>query len=100
VIAGEIHYFDFDSVNTAGEIESIPNAVRARGDDSILWKHTGHLQVEVRRRSPPGRQIYMVYWILQDGSSRSSRRSVGDDAVGVCRGSLPAPNHQHFSVRG
>lgn len=38
---GEIRYFDFDFVNTAGEIESIPNAVcMHEEDDSILWKHT------------------------------------------------------------
>ena len=86
---GEIHYFDFDFVNTAGEIESIPNAVcMHEEDDSILWKHTElrTSKVEVRRSrkliissiATVGNYEYGFYWILrQDGSIELEVKAIG-----------------------
>ena len=72
---GEIHYFDFDFVNTAGGIESIPNAVcMHEEDDSILWKHTELRtnKVEVRRSRK----------LIISSSPRSVTTSTG--SIGSC----------------
>jgi primary-amine oxidase len=117
---GYIHYFDFDFVNTAGEIESIPNAVcMHEEDDSILWKHTELRtnKVEVRRSrkliissiATVGNYEYGFYWILrQDGSIELEVKAIGlMQTAAVRAGEVPkfgvmmedgcyAPNHQHF----
>jgi primary-amine oxidase len=117
---GEIRYFDFDFVNTAGEIESIPNAIcMHEEDDSILWKHTElrTSKVEVRRArklvissiATVGNYEYGFYWILrQDGSLELEVKAIGlvqTAAVPAGQGSrygslmeegCYAPNHQHF----
>ena len=117
---GEIHYFDFDFVNTAGEIESIPNAVcMHEEDDSILWKHTElrTCKVEVRRArkliissiATVGNYEYGFYWILrQDGSIEVEVKAIGlMQTAAVAEGETTqfgvfmedrcyAPNHQHF----
>ena len=117
---GEIHYFDFDFVNTAGEIEAIPNAVcMHEEDDSILWKHTElrTSKVEVRRGrklivssiATLGNYEYAFYWIFrQDGSIELEVKAIGlMQTAAVPPGELPrfgtmveegcyAPNHQHF----
>jgi primary-amine oxidase len=117
---GEIHYFDFDFVNTAGEIESIPNAVcMHEEDDSILWKHTElrTCKVEVRRSrkliissiATVGNYEYGFYWILrQDGSIEVEVKAIGlMQTAAVAEGGTTrfgvfvedrcyAPNHQHF----
>lgn len=117
---GEIHYFDFDFVNTAGEIESIPNAVcMHEEDDSILWKHTELRtnKVEVRRSrklivsfiATVGNYEYGFYWVLrQDGSIELEVKAIGlVQTAALPRGETSkfgtmmeegcyAPNHQHF----
>ena len=117
---GEIHYFDFDFVNTAGEIESIPNAVcMHEEDDSILWKHTELRtnKVEVRRSrkliisciATVGNYEYGFYWVLrQDGSIELEVKAIGlVQTAALPPGESPkfgvmmeegcyAPNHQHF----
>ena len=117
---GEIHYFDYDFVNTAGEIESIPNAVcMHEEDDSILWKHTELRtnKVEVRRArkliisfiATVGNYEYGFYWVLrQDGSIELEVKAIGlMQTAAVKAGETTkfgtfvedrcyAPNHQHF----
>jgi primary-amine oxidase len=117
---GEIHYFDFDYVDTFGEIESIPNAIcMHEEDDSILWKHTDLRteKVEVRRSrklilsfiSTVGNYEYGFYWIFrQDGSIELEVKAIGVMQTGAVKpGERPkfgtlveegcyAPNHQHF----
>lgn len=117
---GEIHYFDYDFVNTAGEIESIPNAIcMHEEDDSILWKHTElrTCKVEVRRSrklvisfiATVGNYEYCFYWNLrQDGSIELEVKAIGlmqTAAVPAGKASkfgtlmeegCYAPNHQHF----
>ncbi len=117
---GEIHYFDFDFVNTAGEIESIPNAVcMHEEDDSLLWKHTELRtnKVEVRRSrklvisfiATVGNYEYGFYWHLrQDGSIELEVKAIGlVQTAAVPAGETSrfgalmeegcyAPNHQHF----
>ena len=117
---GEIHYFDFDFVNTVGEIESIPNAVcMHEEDDSILWKHTELRtnKVEVRRSrkliisciATVGNYEYGFYWVLrQDGSIELEVKAIGlVQTAALPPGESPkfgvmmeegcyAPNHQHF----
>ncbi|MDY6946740.1 MAG: primary-amine oxidase [Pseudomonadota bacterium] len=117
---GEIHYFDYDFVNTAGEIESIPNAIcMHEEDDSILWKHTELRtnKVEVRRSrklvisfiATVGNYEYGFYWHLrQDGSIEVEIKAIG---LMQTAATLPgqttkygtfveercyAPIHQHF----
>jgi primary-amine oxidase len=117
---GEVHYFDFDFVNTAGGIESIPNAVcMHEEDDSILWKHTELRtnKVEVRRSrklvisfiATVGNYEYGFYWHLrQDGSIELEVKAIGlVQTAAVPSGETSkfgalmedgcyAPNHQHF----
>ncbi|MEP7244033.1 MAG: primary-amine oxidase [Gammaproteobacteria bacterium] len=117
---GEIHYFDYDFVNTAGDIESIPNAIcMHEEDDSILWKHTELRtnKVEVRRSrklvisfiATVGNYEYGFYWHLrQDGSIELEIKAIGlmQTAATAAGGTTKygtfveencyAPIHQHF----
>ena len=117
---GIIKYFDFDFINSFGEIESIPNAIcMHEEDDSILWKHTQLVTEKVENRrgrklivssiSTVGNYEYGFYWIFRmDGSVELEVKALGIVQTGallpgettkfgtMIEERLYAPNHQHF----
>ncbi len=121
---GEIYYFDAVLSDSAGEPETIVNAVCMHEEDQgILWKHfdrnSGTSQVRRSRRlvlshiATVGNYDYGFYWSLyQDGSIDLEIKLTGIVLTRGVRGDEPlrhanriapdlaAPHHQHlFSVR-
>jgi primary-amine oxidase len=117
---GNIHYFDAELCNDAGEPYTIENAICLHEEDAgILWKHydasSGHAEVRRARRLvisfiiTAANYEYGFYWYLyQDGTIESEVKATGivltQGAVSADRPahgtvvapSLIAPHHQHF----
>jgi primary-amine oxidase len=121
---GDIHYFDADLVNGAGETVRIENAICLHEEDAgLAWKHTDAAAgtVEVRRLRrlvisficTVDNYEYAFYWHLyQDGSIELDVGLTGIILTGATEQSkmpqfgtpvapgLYGPNHQHqFCVR-
>jgi primary-amine oxidase len=119
---GEIYYFDAVTANSAGEPETIANAICLHEEDhGILWKHrdlaTGASEVRRSRRlvlsniATVGNYDYCFYWSLyQDGHIEFEAKLTG---IVLTRGvhpdeslrhsnriapDLAAPHHQHLFV--
>jgi primary-amine oxidase len=119
---GEITYLDAVVNDSAGEPQTIPNAICVHEEDSgILWKHVDERAgAEVRRARrlvvsfhvTVANYEYLVYWrFYQDGSIECEVRATGIMVTSqtAAAGSRPAngtpvdqgiyaPFHQHFIV--